>query len=60
MSSWIEGFIGTAKIYKGYRMFVPKSLRSELNLRPGDVIVFYRKGENVVVAKVQRISQRTI
>jgi AbrB family looped-hinge helix DNA binding protein len=60
MSIWVEGFIGTAKVFKGYRMYVPKSLRRELNLKPGDVLVFYKREDYIVVAKVARISQRTI
>ena len=43
--------IGTTKVTKGWRIALVQAVAKELNAEIGDILLFYKKGDEIVIKK---------
>lgn len=43
--------LGSSKVTNNYRMQLIKAVRDEIDAREGDIVLFYRKGDDIVLKK---------
>ncbi|MCK5291220.1 MAG: AbrB/MazE/SpoVT family DNA-binding domain-containing protein [Thermoplasmata archaeon] len=43
--------LGSSKVTNNYRMQLIKAVRDEIGAREGDIVLFYRKGDDIILKK---------